>query len=396
MKGASAGDRLRRFIARCGGALLAATFSQPADAREVGPGLTIDATYIADLLGAVSGGQKTGMGWLGRGDIVAQFDGGAIGADDTIAMIDVLYTHGGDFSGQYTGDAQGISNIQGDGRAKLFEAWVSHPLLADRLRAKVGLIDLNTEFDVQNAGAFFLNGSHGMGPEFSQSGRNGPSTFPFTSVGAILDATGKDWTVRVGVFDPIAGSILDPSRTVFRLPGHHGALLVTEGDVRLGPIGTVSAGIWRYTSRFDALVDTAPDGTPSPQRTSRGAYAAIETRLLERDKASLDGWLRVGWADARVNRIGSSLTGGLVYTVGRHTVGGAVAHARLGDPAMEVARASGDKVQRAETALELSYGWRMDKRLSLQPELQYVINPAWRSDRRNALVIGLRMQALLF
>jgi porin len=47
---------------------------------------------------------------------------------------------------------------------------------------KIGLYDLNSEFDVIEAAALFLNPSHGIGPDFAQSGRNGPSIFPVTSL----------------------------------------------------------------------------------------------------------------------------------------------------------------------------------------------------------------------
>lgn len=377
-------------------AACAALSSLSARAEEIAPGLSMEAIYVADLLGTVSGGEKTGAAWLGRGDVIAELDGGIIGLEGAKAFVDVMYTHGPAFSERHPGDGQGISGIEGDRRLKIAEAWVAFPLVGESLKAQFGVTDLNNAFDVQNAGTFFLNGSHGMGPDFSQSGINGPSTFPFTSVGAIVNAEGKDWTARVAMFDPVAGGRRDPGRTVFRLPGADGALIAAEGDVRLGSSVVASVGAWTYTTRFDAIAETAPDGSPLRLRRSRGAYAAIEASFATGQDSAVEGWLRVGVADERVNSIGSSISGGIIHAAGSHTVGIAVAHARLGDPAIEASRASGTPAHRAETVLELSYGWQLNDRLSLQPDVQYVINPGWKSDRPDALVIGLRVQATLF
>ena len=61
-----------------------------------------------------------------------------------------------------------------------------------------------------------------------------------------------------------------PRRTVFRVPGARGALLVAEVERAIGDRAEVQLGAWRYTERFDAL---DPD---SPRAISQGAYALVE------------------------------------------------------------------------------------------------------------------------
>ena len=59
--------------------------------------------------------------------------------------------------------------------------------IATVLNGRPGLIgryDLNSEFYRLQSASLFLNSSFGIGPEFSQSGLEGPSIFPNTSVGA--------------------------------------------------------------------------------------------------------------------------------------------------------------------------------------------------------------------
>ena len=73
---------------------------------------------------------------------------------------------------------------------------------AERASIKFGLYDLNSEFDAIEAAALFINPSHGIGPDFSQSGRNGPSIFPLTSLALRADYKLDDhWLVRAVILD---------------------------------------------------------------------------------------------------------------------------------------------------------------------------------------------------
>lgn len=372
-----------------------ALLASPAQAHETLAPIDIHGTYTADLLSNVEGGQEKGTALLGRADLTIELDGQMLGLDGVTFFTDILYSHGPEFSDRYSGDGQGVSGIQGDGRLKPIEAWVSVPI-AGGLVAKAGLIDLNAEFDVQEVGGLFLHGSHGMGPDYSQSGVNGPSAYPFTSVGGILRMDGDEWTVRVAAFDPVAGGLSDPSDTVFRLPGEKGLLLAAEGSLQIAPSLGVKLGAWTYTSRFDALNENASDGSPLRFRKSRGAYGMIEGRIAGEGAGAINGWLRAGIANDRVNPIGSYIGGGLTYGSDGSIFGLAVAHARLGDPAMAASLAAGETPRRSETAFELTYAFNIHERVSVQPDVQYIVNPAWRADRKDALVLGLRLGFSLF
>lgn len=374
-------------------ASLAATvlLAPGAQAHETLAPLDVHANYAADLLSNVEGGQEKGTAVIGRASLTVKLDGRALGLDGVTFFTDILYSHGPEFSDRYSGDSQSVTGNQGDGRLKPLETWVSVPL-GGGLVAKAGLMDLNAEFDVQVVGGLFLHGSHGMGPDFSQSGVNGPSAYPFTSVGGTLRMDGNAWTVRVAAFDPVAGSLSDPSDTVFRLPGEKGLLLAAEGSVKIMPSVGIKLGAWTYTSRFDALDEIAPDGNPIRLRKSRGVYGMVEGQIA----GALNGWVRAGIADDRVNPIGSYIGGGLTYGSDGSIFGVAVAHARLGDPAMAASLAAGEVPKRAETAFELTYAFNVHDRVSVQPDVQYIVNPAWRMDRKDALVVGVRVGVSLF
>lgn len=358
-------------------AALLALHAAAADAADAP--LTLGASYITDLIGDVDGGIRRGFVWLGRGDATAALDGDALGLPGTEAFVDVMAVQSPDFSGRHVGDAQVVSNVQADSAVRPMEAWISHGF--GPFAAKAGLIDLNTEFDVQHYGAMFLNSSFGVGPDFSQSGVNGPSIFPAASSAAVLRYQGKSWAVRLGLFDGTAGSVRNPRAAALRLPGTTGLLLAAEVERKLPADAELQIGGWHYTRRAPALDGGAP-------AVSQGVYGQVEKQLLKRAGPTLDGWVRIGVAAARANPIGTYVGGGLTWGTDASRIGLAIAHARLGAPALRA-----DPSQwRAETAIELSYLRQVAPPVAIQPDVQYVIHPGWARSLDHALVAGLRLR----
>jgi porin len=364
----------------------AALAAAPAAAEEAERPVKLGASYTSDFLANASGGLRKGTAWLGRADATLEAKGDAFGLDGATFFFDLIYTHGPDFSGRTVGDAQVVSNVQGDGVLRPYEAWAAIPL-GGGLSAKAGLIDLNTEFDVQSVGAFFTSSSHGIGIDFSQSGANGPSIFPVTSAVAMLKYERGRTTARFGWFNAVSG---DPDRpTHFRLahPGRDGSLLVAEGDIRIGERLEAQAGGWKYTSA--APVIDAPDRL---RKNSRGAYAQLEWLAAEGvERPELQSWIRIGIADGTTNRVTSYVGGGASFGTDRSRIGFAFAKARQSARASRFFAIQDGPQRRAETAFELGYARTVSDWVTVQPVAHYVINPGWRRDVGDALVAGVRL-----
>jgi carbohydrate-selective porin OprB len=83
----------------------------------------------------------------------------------------------------------GITNLEGGVRAggtytgsfNLQLTADEKNLLDNQFSVLAGLYELNSEFYRLQSAGLFLNSSFGIGPEFSQSGLEGPSIFPSTS-----------------------------------------------------------------------------------------------------------------------------------------------------------------------------------------------------------------------
>jgi porin len=373
-------------------ALVAAVLTaSPARAQEPAPTVALAGSYVSDSFTNVQGGIRRGFRQMGLLELSAEVNGAGLGFDGVQGFASLQGVHGKSLSGDLVGDAQVVSNIDAPDGLRLFEAWLSVPIGSNGY-AKAGLIDLNGEFDVQTVGAMFLNSSHGIGPDFSQTGLNGPSIFPTTSTALIGGWNGEGWSARAGVFDAISGDPDRPSRTIVRLPGTSGLLMVGEAEVNLGRNAQLQVGAWRYTSKFQTIIPDEND-LALERRGNQGAYAMVEGQFGKLANAPFTAWVRTGVAETAFNPIGVYVGGGLAVGEERSRLGLALAHARLGRPALQ-AISSGPR--RAETIIELTYSRAVGEKLVVQPDVQYVINPGFEPGLGNALVAGIRLQLELF
>jgi porin len=313
---------------------------------------------------------------------------------------------------------QGVSNLEAPAAVRLEEAWLQQNLFGNRLSWLVGRYDLNTEFYRLQSGALFVNSSFGIGPEFAQSGRAGPSIFPNTAVGTRVDfKPSPNVVLRAAVLDGVPVGRPEGGIRLFA-PGD-GVLLVGEvalisrpdtvGEPRQrrfrigrGPArsyrGKLALGAWSYTARFPDLFATLPNGAPVQHRGSGGAYLIGDQTVWSprgRRSGALTAFAQLGLGDGRVNQIGSYLGGGLTFTAPFPSregdeLGLAVAAARNGSHYERAQMAAGAPAA-GETTMELTYLAQLGSWLSVQPDLQYVIHPGGTRSMRNAVVLGLRV-----
>jgi len=378
---------MRRLLPRLCAGIMAGAMPLPALGQEETPApVQLGGYYLSDSFANLRGGIRRGVRVMGKLGLILDADAAPMGVPGVRAHIDLQYVQGRSLSGDLVGDAQVVSNIDAVSALRPMEAYIAASFgAAQQGTMKAGLVDLNADFDVQRFGAFFLNSSHGIAPDLSQTGQNGPSIFPTSASAVTVQWQGRGWTGRLGLFDAVAGDPDHPSRTVVRFPGTTGLLMIAEGDVAIGDSGEAQFGVWRYTPRFPRL------DAPGKTGTSSGAYMMVEGVVAQRGEKELGLWARAGIASGAVNPIGLYLGGGATWGTEDHRAGIAIAHARLGSAARAV-----EPLRRAETAIELSYARRIHPRIMVQPDIQYVVHPGWRAARGNAVIAGMRMHVRLF
>ncbi len=359
---------------------------------------TVTVNYDLDLLDNLSGGRSRGFGHADLLKASLGYDGNLQGREGLSALVSLEHSFGSDFTQRRVGGFQAITSIEAHPAAtRLYEAWVQQDILDGRAGFKIGLIDLNTIFDVQETAALFLNAADGTGTDLADTGVNGPSIYPTTAAAVSgFWRPNNDWTLQLGVFDATAG---DPRhRSDFLAIKLRGALIIAQAERRFGDTARVEVGAWDYTNSFPALDRFGPGGVSRRVHGNVGIYGLIEGRLLKQGEEGkgLSGWVRIGLANGDINPARRYLGAGLVYTGPIHgrdkdEAGVAMADVGFDEGARIAALQEGRQVIEHETVVEATYRYACKDWLAVQPDVQYVIHPHGDPHIANALAVGVRL-----
>ena len=369
------------------------------DCEAVTDAVTLDSVYTGEVWRQASGGIERGTRYLDNFDLTLDVDGErAFGLNGLQVFGYVLYNNGNSLCDELVGSAQCVSNIEATQAIRLYELWADWKN-EHGSSIKVGLYDFNSEFDTMESAALFINPSHGIGPDFSQSGANGPSIFPVTSLAVRFMQSLGSWTLQAAVLDGVPGDPEHPKRTDIKLSNEDGVLLVGEVNYRFDSGARVGGGYWRYTAQFDDLVEVDEAGEPMQLRGNDGAYFIIESARFLGDGAErgANAFVRVGQADEHINAIKNYLGTGIVYSIASNAglprqFGVAVAIAELGAPFRTTLAAEEMASDKREYNWEATYRMAMTDWLTLQSDLQYTENPGMDPTRHSSWTVGLRME----
>ncbi len=331
---------------------------------------------------------------------LAELDGGS-------AYVWAVGTHG-DNPADVIGSIHAPSNIAAPDAFRLLEAWYEQSAHTDRLGVLVGFYAVDTEFDSKGTVNVFAAGSHGTGLDLSESGINGPSIFPVTSFGTrIRYGVSENLTARLAILDGVPGDPDDPTKTaVFKWSDEEGIFAIGEIDYAIDTqveFRRFVLGAWHYTTDFDDLLDTQPDGSPVRRNGSSGLYGFAEWLIFSEDgttEQGLAGVVRLGVADEDVNQIAGYYGAGLVYRglfPGRDkdTIGVGFSTGVNSDKFRRAQELAGAPVTERETEWVFLYSAQVNRWLRLQPLIQYYIDPGTDPGAANALVAGVRIAILL-
>ena len=177
-----------------------------------------------------------------------------------------------------------------------------------------------------------------------------------------------------------------------RLHRDDGLLLITEVQRTFnGQLEQVAFGVWGYTEPPDHLDAHAAEPNSAH---NHGWYISADSRLgALHEERHWRSSFRIGHAEESVNNHDWTAVAALNYDMARpagreQSFGIAAAWARTSS----ALRASEDGVDDYETAVELTWRATVTDWLTLQPDIQYIINPGSQRSVRNALLVGLRFQ----
>ena len=328
-------------------------------------GIHDGATYMNQILGQLHVDTDRAFGWTGGSFVLEAF-----------------YANADSLDTQYVGAAQDPSLIDTSGVAmfRLYQAYYKQDIGNTNLL--FGIYDLETEFGISRPMDIFFNGAYAWTGTLDQSGLNGPSTYPSTSLAfRIRQRFSDEWSVQAAVLDGIPDSLRFMNANAVNINRTAGALLIGEADYTPTKTTKIMAGYWEYTGQFPAFNAVNADGTPRQIYDSYGGYIGGATRLYSQTtRRGLDGFANLGFASSRTQQIDQSLNFGLTYTGLLDArpfdrMGVAVGLARAGGPYKASQLAAADPVGTYETNFELTYRAPITRWLTVQPDIQYWIHP---------------------
>jgi len=331
--------------------------------------LVIEVGYKGEIMTNLYGGLRSGACYLGMVSGGLLFDSEK--ADwwkGTQIKVSMANTHGAAPSAELLGDLQVASNIEAGNHTFFQELFIRQRI--GRTEITIGLQDLNSEFAASEYGGLFLNSSFGMIPVISA---NIPApVFPLTSPGVTFKWNiGEDIQWLMAVYDGSPTNFdYNPVNLRWQFNEGDGILMITECHFRpkiFKMTGHYTAGAYIHHHKFERMLNA--DFPDSLDHTIAGVYGNADQPFWEQDNRSGGIFVQAGYSpspgSANRNYLGAGVNlAGMLDRNGKDHFGLAVAIAML----------SG-KVGH-ETTLEFTFRYQFTPHLYLQPDFQYIINPA--------------------
>lgn len=364
-------------------------------------GISISAEYIGELW-ALENQSKIEMynPNVINGEILFDLDK-LIGIPNSEFEIYTLSMFGKDPNEDFASQ-QGITNIGAYNTSKIFQCFYEQNILDNRLQFIVGLLDVNSEFDVKFSAKNFINPSHGIGIDWSQSGANGPSIFPTASLGARVRFLHKgNIVMQFAILDGIPGDTANPNGTQIILNENDGlmvagtiyhlhgeSLLELPDNVYPENFEQTGIGFWYYTDKYSHVVSNI---------TNWGIYFVFEQDAYVESNTSqgLSFFGRFGIADDKYNEVDYFIGLGGVYKgliVGRDNdyLGLAIANAHNSFEYRTL-----NNLDDNEFNIEFFYIFNVTNFLNLQIDLQSFSLADQTRIRRDEILAGFRLKLSL-
>ena len=353
--------------------------------------ITFEASYVGDGVSNFSGGIKRGQTYLGMANLRIAFTTKEAGLwQGGKLFVNGANTHGGTPSAHYIGDLQVASNIEAGEITYLHELWYCQSYRGISLT--VGVQDLNADFVSSEYAGLFLNSSFGV---HSTVSTNIPAPiFPLTALGGLFKYKISERVVgKVAVFDGFPDQVdHNPHNLRWSIKAEDGLLFISEHEFsnlftsKLP--GTYKVGAY-YHNHGDVNSDN--ETITSAKRSNYGFYFIADQTVVKRsDTEALSLFTQASISPESKNLNWYYLGFGLNYSgMLKHrandVLGLAVAHAGIKNSP------TGD-----ETTLELFYRAQLTDNIFLQPDFQYVINPAGTSEKLSNAAVGIIRFGLTF
>lgn len=432
---------LARWLKRCVAlGLLSASLARPLAAQQVSPApsamnaqhrdengeaahaqrgaVSVHVTYLSDLNADISGGERQGANFLGRAGLIGDADlDRLLGWRGATAHFSIHWIHGEGLSAHRVGNLLTVSGVEAEPALRLFNLWIEQRI-GSRAALRIGQFTAAQEFAISPTAALFVNATFGWPASFAADLPSGGPSYPLAAPGLRLAIMARDrLTLRAALFagDPAGPGSGDPQRrdrhgfNGVRFSGKPFAIMEIArdwGDAS-DPAFALRLGAWRHFDHFAQVAppDVAPTDALPRRAGNSGVYGIADGRLWQAGSHSLRAFVRATWSPPDRNLIDLYADAGLSvqspFAKRPNDIAGlGFAYARISPRLRSSAGQARADLPEAERVIEASYQAQINGRASVQPNVQYVIDPAAGAPEAppggssepvpDALVVGLR------
>jgi porin len=402
-------------------------------------GVTLGIVDSENLLGNVAGGVKQGATLQGVTTSTLDVDtGAAFGLQGGTFHVSALQIHGQELSPSYLDDLQTANGNEAEDATRLWEIWYDQAFDYSRVDIKIGQQSIDNEFIVSQYSGLFVNTMAGWPMLPSADLYGGGPAYPLSSLGARLRLKPSDSeTILAGAFDdnPGGGTFDDDAQALdhngARFNLNTGALFIAElqyaiNEPTVGDMvqngsqpsalpGIYKIGFWYDTAFFPdqefgtdglSLANPNSNGEPVMHKGNYSLYGVVDQTIWQSTvdtSRTLNVFGRIMGAPSDQNLIDFSFNGGVTLTApfphrDNDQVGIDFGLAKVSSRVADLDRDAGVTARGTEELFELTYQAQVKPWLTLQPDLQYIVNPGagipdpnnLSQNLSNELVVGVR------
>jgi porin len=366
-------------------------------------GVKFDFNDIGDLLSDVSGSQEHHVAYFGRFRAALDLDLNKLVGVDSEFFVTGIYQYGRNLSADYLHTNTLTSSIAGPESLRLDQAWYKQWLINHMMSITVGQIATVNEFGATDFFDILFNDELGYAPNalFSTRQPFSPAGKPGAVVWGDLSDITKGLYVKIGAFTD-APSPYHPDYNGVDLNDDFTHGIAAAAEVGYKEQDTVYDGTYKIGVNGDSGFYVNPD-SGQVYHGNYNIYGIAEKTVYHPVRSDgkvdiqkgLDLLFEFVGEPGDRNALQYEFTMGGRYTgliPGRDAdkVGFGLIYSDNGEAFSQASQAAGGPGLGGELTLELDYQYNPAPWLSIQPDLQYIIDPSGIQGRDDILVAGLR------
>lgn len=372
--------------------------------RLANEGVVFDFNDIGDFLTDVTGNENHHATYFGRFRASVDINFEKLSNFDGEFFFTGIYQYGRNLSGDYLHTNTLTSSIAGEESYRIDQAWYQFGLVDDRLKIKLGQVAAVNEFGATDFFDILFNDELGYAPNaiFATRQPFSPAGKPGVIVWGDLSDLTPGLYVKGGVFTAYDNPYRPDSNGIYYNDDfHHG--IASSVEIGYKEQNTIYDGIYKLGANGTPDVHYTNPATGESYRGDYNIYAVAEKTVYRpvgtdgklEPKKGLDMLFEFVGAPGDRNALDYEFTMGGRYTGPfscRPTdkVGFGLIYSNNGTAFSDASENATGQSLGGETTLEGDYQYNPAPWLSIQPDVQYIIDPAGNANRQNIVVLGLR------